>query len=212
MDASSDELTVFHLLVRGLGTINGVEFEATGDGRGDTSSGHLEFNATFSRVPEGLDPFGNLLGALILETTVFGREIGDAVNLMTLANGIFEFSQIVTGEGININSYGNVLMTGEREFTWNSQAVGQVHLKNVSEIEPFVAVMIPQGFGKFIETVPIPIIEQNRRMVIHLLRNFTFTPRSELRQPQLRDITVVPMVEGLKVSVDIMAAMRTFTS
>jgi hypothetical protein len=159
-------------------------------------------------MPRGSDPIANLLGILIIETTVFGREIEDAVSLMTLADGVFEFTQMVAGEGIDVRSVGDVSRSGDREFTWRSQAEGRVRMKNIKAIEPFEAVMIPQSFGRVIDVLELPLVVGAETRRAHVVRYFTFTPRSELRQLQLRRITIRPKVDGRTAAVDITATIR----
>jgi hypothetical protein len=199
----------FTIKIESSGTINGVQFEGTGAGKCDTSTGRITFGATFSEVAEGTTPFGNLLGVLIIPT-VFGREIGEARNLMTLTDGNFAFTQVIAGDGIHVRSHGHMSRTGESEVTWRSAGQGQVKLGSVTAIEPFAALMLPQGAGKIVDVVAIPLVEGGKRRTLHALRHFTFTPRAELKVPQLRHITVIPQVDGKTVNVDINSTISLF--
>jgi hypothetical protein len=201
----------FGLQIMGSGTINGVTFDAAGGGTGNTETGELSFRVTFSEISTDVDPLANLLGVLIIPT-VLGRTLGRAVNLMTLTDGVFEFTQVLSGEGINISSVGSMSRGGDEELAWTSKAEGSAQLKGVTGIEPFEAVMIPQGAGKVIDVLEIPLIVGRQTRRVHAVRNFTFTPRSELHQLQLRHIAIEPEIEGNTVGVNIMTTIREFTA
>ena len=204
-------VTRFRLQIRGSGTINGVTFDAVGSGTGDTETGELSFKVTFSEISKGVDPLACLLGVLIIPT-VLGRTSGNAVNLMTLAHGVFEFTQVLSGEGVNISSVGNMSRSGDEELTWRSEAEGSAQLKGVTAIEPFEAVMIPQGAGKVTDVLEIPLVGSRQTTRVHAVRNFTFTPRSELHQLQLRHIAIEPETTENTVGVNIMTTIREFTA
>ena len=201
----------FNLRVSGTGSVNGVSFEATGAGRGDSRSGELAFEVSFSDVPRGTDPLVNLLGVLIIPT-VLGREEDGAVNLMTLAGGDFEFTQVLSGEGVDISSVGRMTRSADDELVWTSEAEGTADLAGVTAIEPFEAVMVPQGPGRFVDVLRIPLVVRGRPRHVHAVRQFTFSPGAELPQLQLREITVDPAQDGKAVSVSIRSTIRPFTS
>jgi hypothetical protein len=151
------------------------------------------------------------LGVLIIPT-VLGRPLGRAVNLMTLTDGVFEFTQVLTGEEIDVSSVGKMSPSGDGELTWTSQAEGSAQLKGVTAIEPFEAVMIPQGAGKLPDVLEIPLIVREQTRRIHAVRNFTFTPKSELHQLQLRHISIEPETKGNTVGVNIVTSIREFNA
>lgn len=204
------ENDVFRIQIVGSGSINDVSFTAEGDGTGDTKTGRLRFDATFSEVPRDTDAFANLLGVLIIPTNVFGQELGDAVNLMTLAGGEFEFTQEITGEGIYTSSSGKVERSGDDEFTWSSRAEGRVELSSVDAIKPIDAVMIPSGRGTLTEVLTLPIVERGVERPLQAVRQFSYEPRSELSRLQLRRIEIEPRIEDRRVSVDIRSVITTF--
>jgi hypothetical protein len=206
------EQHVFDLGISGSGTINDVTFDVQGRGVGNTATGEFSFEVTFSDIARDTDPFANLLGVLILPTGAFGREIENARGLMTLAGGVFEFSQLIAGEGIQVRSTGNISRVNAREFVWNSHAEGVVKLKQVSAIEPLQVVMLPQGAGKLTEVISLPLIEQGRRIIAQSVRHFTFTPGAELKQLQLRHALVKHSVEGASVRVDTRSTIQPFFS
>jgi hypothetical protein len=200
----------FSLVIEGNGIVNDTSFSATGHGRGDSVTGRLSFQVTFSDVHEGTDPIANLLGVLILPTGLFGREIGGAVNFLTLAGGDFGFRQLLAADGIAAQSHGKLSPTGEREFTWSSSAEGQIELSRVSEIRPFNVVMVPAGLGKLVETIEWPIVDDDLVKRVHAIRHFTFEPVAGLDDHQLREIKLQTHVEGLTVQADISSSIRRF--
>lgn len=46
----------FSLVIEGAGLVNGTEFSASGRGEGNSLTGDLDFEVTFSEVHEGTDP------------------------------------------------------------------------------------------------------------------------------------------------------------
>jgi hypothetical protein len=202
----------FELLIQGSGRINDVSFDLEGTGQGSTVTGRFSFNTTFTDVAKGTDPFANVLGALIILTGAFGREAEGASNLITLADGVFGFTQLISGEGIDVSTVGDLSRTSETQFTWKSRAEGKVSLKKVSSIEPFDVVMLPQGMGKLIEVIALPLIDQRKRKIVNLVRDFTFNPKSQLSRLQLRHVTVTPRVTGRTVSVDTNSTIQVFPS
>jgi hypothetical protein len=198
----------YSLVIEGGGTINETSFTATGQGEGDSLSGSLSFEVTFSAVREGTDPIANLLGVLILPTGLFGRELDGATNLLTLSDGDFGFRQLLAGEGVAAQSNGKLGRTGDREFTWSSSAEGQVELTRVSEIRPFSVIMLPAGLGKLIETIEWPIAEDDVVRRVYAIRHFTFEPVAQLEDHQLRDVTIESQVDGLSVRLDINSSIR----
>jgi len=205
-DRRSDTFT---LEISGTGVVNDVEFEARGSGTGNSSTGRLQFAVEYSAIAEDTDPFAHLLGVLILETTVFGREIGNAQSLLTLADGVFEFTQEVMGDGIEVGSHGSVVHgDDEQSFRWTSISEGRVELRDVQRIEPFEAVMLPQGPGKMLDVLELPLVAGDSTHRVHIVRHFSFSPRAELPGIQLRRISVEPTIDGRRVGVDIHADMR----
>jgi hypothetical protein len=195
--------------IDGSGRVNDVEFTAVGHGLCDTGTGRISFGVNFSRLATGSHPLANLLGVLILPT-VFGREHGEAENLLTLTGGNFQFIQVMTGDGIDVASKGEMSRTGDEEVTWRSEAQGVVRLVDVSPIETFAAVMLPRGPGHVIDVLAIPLVEKGRRMVLHAIRDFKFEPTAALKRHQIRQISVVPNVESLSVNVAITSDIFIF--
>jgi hypothetical protein len=202
----------FDIEIEGVGTINGVAFDARGNGIGNAGTGRLSFSVEFSAIPDGTDPFAGVLGVLIIGTTVFGRELGDAYSLMTLADGEFEFTQMVAGPRIEVGGFGAVTRSSDRGFHWTSTADGTVDLRGVTSIEPFDAVMLPQGPGKLVDVLEFPVVAQTERHHVHVVRHFSFTPRAELPTIQLRAVEIKPTIEGRRVSVDIASEIRTMVN
>lgn len=201
----------FSLLIDGVGTVNGTRFTANGRGEGSSVTGDLSYEVEFSDVHEGTDLFANLLAVLILPTGLFGRELDDAENLLTIAGGEFRFSQLLAGEGVSAQASGKLTLTGEREFTFSSSAEGEVNFVRVSAIHPFSVIMVPAGLGKLIETIEWPIVERDEVRRIYSIRHFTFEPVRTLRQEQLRDVRIEPPhADGLRLELRINSAIRPF--
>ena len=198
----------FSLVIEGSGTVNETSFTATGAGEGDSSSGRLWFDVEFSAVSEGTDPLANLLAVLILPTGLFGREENGAENLLTLADGDFGFRQLLAGDGIAAQSSGTLARTGDRQFTWSSLAEGRVELRSVSEIHPFNVIMLPAGLGKLIETIEWPIVDDGAPKRVYAIRHFSFKPIAELKEHQLREVTIKPQVRGLNARLEIDSQIR----
>jgi len=201
--------TRFDIKIAGTGTVNAVDFSATGGGRCDTSTGRIAFDVEFSRLAGGSHPLANLLGVLIIPT-VFGRQHDGAQNLMSLTGGNFQFTQVMTAKGIAVTSTGSMSRTGESEVTWRSSADGTVRLADVSAIEPFSAVMLPRKAGHVVDVLSIPLVQRGRRLIVHAIRDFKFTPRAKLAQHQIRHITVKPKVDRLSVGVAITSDIFPF--
>lgn len=201
--------TRFDIKIAGKGKVNAVEFAATGGGRCDTATGRIAFDVEFSRLARGSHPLANLLGVLIIPT-VFGREHDGARNLMSLTGGNFEFTQVMTAKGIAVTSKGSMSRTADDEVTWRSSAEGTVRLAGVSAIEPFSAVMLPRQAGHVVDVLSIPLVQRGRRLVVHAIRDFRFTPRARLAQHQIRHITVKPTVGRLSVGVAITSDIFPF--
>lgn len=201
--------TRFDIKIAGKGKVNAVEFAATGGGRCDTATGRIAFDVEFSRLARGSHPLANLLGVLIIPT-VFGREHDGARNLMSLTGGNFEFTQVMTAKGIAVTSKGSMSRTADDEVTWRSSAEGTVRLADVSAIEPFSAVMLPRKAGHVVDVLSIPLVQRGRRLVVHAIRDFRFTPRARLAQHQIRHITVKPTVRRLSVGVAITSDIFPF--
>lgn len=201
--------TRFDIKIAGSGNVNAVAFSATGGGRCDTASGRIAFGVEFSRLARGSHPLANLLGVLIIPT-VFGREHEGAQNLMSLTGGNFRFTQVMTAKGVSVTSEGSMSRTGDGEVTWRSNAEGTVRLADVSAIEPFSAVMLPRKAGHVVDVLSIPLVRRGRRLIVHAVRDFRFTPRATLAQPQIRHITVKPKVDRLSVGVSITSDIFPF--
>ena len=202
----------FDLKIFGSGAINDVAFDVGGRGVGNTATGEFSFEVTFSDVARDTDPFANVLGVLILPTGAFGLEMENARGLMTLAGGVFAFSQMISGAGIQVRSTGHIARINAREFVWHSHAEGVVRLKQVTAIEPLQVVMLPQGAGKLTEVISLPLIEEGRRVIAQSVRHFTFTPSAELGQLQLRHAIVSHSVEGTTVRVNTRSTIQPFFS
>ena len=198
----------FSLVIEGSGVVNGTRFTAAGRGEGDARSGALSFEVDFSAIADGTDPVANLLGVLILATGLFGKELDGAENLLTLTDGDFYFTQLLAGDGVEVNANGKLGRTGEREFEWSSYAEGDAALSSVSEIRPFEVIMIPAGHGKLIETVQWPIVDAGELKHVQAIRHFSFDPAAQLRDHQLREVAIKPRVDGLTVRLDIDTAVR----
>ncbi|MDX3537881.1 hypothetical protein PV721_26690 [Streptomyces sp. MB09-01] len=192
------------------GSINGIEFTAEGSGSADPSRGLIEFGVAFHPTPPGADTFGALLSILIIPTAIFGRELDESFNLLTLANGSFQFRQDVAGEGVAARSFGEVKGGGRGSFNWSSRADGFVEMEGVSSVEPFDAVMIPQGAGKMIESLSIPILCSTGRRLVTIVRQFTFAPDADLPGLQLRRMILEPTIGIGSVSVKIQADIMPF--
>lgn len=201
--------TRFDIKIAGAGTVNAVDFSATGGGRCYTGTGRIAFDVEFSRLARGSHPLANLLGVLIIPT-VFGREHDGAQNLMSLTGGNFRFTQVMTAKGVAVTSQGSMSRTGEGEVTWRSSAEGTVRLADVSAIEPFSAIMLPRKAGHVVDVLSIPLVQRGRRLVVHAIRDFRFTPRASLAQHQIRHITVKPKVDGRSVGVAITSDIFPF--
>ncbi|MEU7599546.1 hypothetical protein [Streptomyces sp. NPDC041003] len=192
------------------GSINGVEFTAEGSGSADPSRGLVEFGVVFRPTLPGTDTFGALLSILIIPTTGFGREFDGSVNLLTLTNGSFQFRQDVAGEGVAARSVGEFKRTGNGSFHWSSNVDGFVEIEGVTSVEPFDAVMIPQGAGKMIESLSIPVVSSSGRQIVTIVRQFTFSPGVDLAGLQLRRMTLEPTIGTGSVSVKIKADIMPF--
>lgn len=202
---------VFELQIEGDGLINDTAFWTMGTGRGDTRTGDLAFQVTFSELAEGADPLANVLSSLILPTGLFGREVDGALSLLTLAGGEFSFRQRLAGEGVAAESTGVLVRgTSSRGLVWRSQAKGRVKLRHVSEIRPVRVVMIPSGPGRLIETIQWSVVDQGKDKVFHAVRDFTFNPAAELPGPQFRDVVVRHRSEGRQVSLQINSTILPF--
>ncbi len=201
--------TRFDIKIASTGTVNAVDFSATGGGRCDTSTGRIAFDVEFSRLARGSHPLANLLGVLIIPT-VFGRQHDGAQNLMSLTGGNFQFTQVMTAKGIAVTSTGSMSRTGESEVTWRSSADGTVRLADVSAIEPFSAVMLPRKAGHVVDVLSIPLVQRGRRLIVHAIRDFKFTPSAKLAQHQIRHITVKPKVDRQSVGVAITSDIFPF--
>ena len=100
--------------------------------------------------------------------------------------------------------------TGDSEVTWRSSAEGTVRLADVSAIEPFSAVMLPRKAGHVVDVLSIPLVQRGRRLVVHAIRDYRFTPRATLAQHQIRHITIKPKVDRLSVGVTITSDIFPF--
>ncbi|MFI1508117.1 hypothetical protein [Streptomyces sp. NPDC020597] len=187
-----------------------MEFTAEGSGSVDPSRGFVEFSVEFRPPPPRADTFGSLLSILIIPTTGFGREFDGSVNLLTLTNGSFQFRQDVASEGVSVRSVGEVSRAGDSLFHWSSQADGSVELEGVSAVEPFDAVMIPQGAGKIAESLSIPVISATGRRLVTIFRQFTFAPDTDLPGLQLRRMVLKPTIGMSSISVQIQADIMPF--
>lgn len=196
--------------ITGVGSVNGESFKAEGRGHGDPTVGKWDFAVTFSVVPRDVDPIANLLGILILPTVVFGRTSGDATNLLTIADGVLEFTQILRGNDTAVQSVGTIRRTAPGELHWDSEATGVIHIPKLAEIEPFDAVTLPQGRGKLMDVFALPFLDGARaRHVVQVVREITFTPKAELKQIQFRHITIESTVKGRTVEVRTRSIIRT---
>ena len=195
--------------ITGKGRVNGVSFDAKGHGVGDAITGTWDFSVTFSEVPARVDPFANLLGILILPTSIFGTVRGDAVNLLRLAGGVISFTQILRGDDIAVESGGAITSTSGDGLHWHSEADGEIHIDRLSSIEPFEAVMLPQGFGKVTEVFALPFSGSHGRHLVHAVRQLTFTPRAAVPSVQFRHIRIGSTVEDKTVNVTTTSIIRT---
>jgi hypothetical protein len=204
-------MSIHKIEINSRGNLNGVDYAAKGSGTADPSLGLIEFGVSFYPTPPGADSFGSLLSILIIPTSGFGREIGNTVNLLTLTNGTFQFRQDVAADGIAATSTGKMDRVGTESFHWDSHAGGVVELEGVTGVDPFDAVMIPQGDGKITEVLSIPLICSAGRRPVTIVRQFTFAPHVGLSEMQLRRMTLEPTIRKDSVSVKIKADIIPFT-
>jgi hypothetical protein len=199
----------YGLGIEGRGRVNGMDYVVSGRGRCDPRVGDIAFDVSFSHIAPGCAPLGQLLGVLIIPT-VFGREIGQARNLLTIAGGEFSFAQAMAADGIAVESEGSMSRPARRELVWRSRAAGNVRLGEVSAIEPFSAIMLPQGGGKILDVLTIPLIENGARRMVQAVRTFTFRPGAELPERQLRRISIETKVDGARIGVSIHSELSVF--
>jgi hypothetical protein len=198
--------------VSGTGLVNGERYDVEGAGTGNAALGQWDFSAEFSTVPRDVDPFANLLGILILPTIVFGRQLGDAVNLLTLADASLEFTQTLRGDDVAVQSVGTIRRLSPGELHWHSEASGDIRLPALSAVEPFDAVMLPQGPGRLIDTFALPFQGRQGRQILHAVRQVTFTPRADMKEIQFRRITIHWSVQGSSVNVKTLSVIRSLNA
>lgn len=190
------------------GHINGEDFSGQGTGTGDAETGAWDFAVTFSRIPPQGSAFATLIGILILPTMIFGREDENTTNLLTLAGGDVEFTQLTDGERIAVQSYGSIRAVDSTTMLWRSQAVGTLELGEVYGIEPFDAVMVPSGHGRIFDILTFPFQTNKGRELVNAVRNVTFNPYFELQQVQFRRIEIEPSGDGAFVRVNTRSQLR----
>lgn len=200
---------VYRLRIEGSGRINDTEYTAAGDGTCDPEAGDIRFQVAFSQIASNADPLGHLLAVLIIPT-VFGRERGGARNLLTVADGAFEFTQSMAADDLTVESCGSMEKVSAREIVWRSSARGHVRIGRVARIDPFTAVMIPQGGGRMLDVLSIPLIETDRTTVVHAVRSFDFRADAVLEQQQLRRISIRTEVEARRITATITSEMSPF--
>ncbi|MFD7782278.1 hypothetical protein ACFV4Q_04170 [Streptomyces nojiriensis] len=83
-------------------------------------------------------------------------------------------------------------------------------MEGVSAVEPFDAVMIPQGPGKIIESLSLSAIADARRRLVTIVRQFTFAPDLALPGLQLRRMALEATMGTGSVSVKIQADIMPF--
>jgi hypothetical protein len=194
--------------ISSAGRINGEEFEGRGSGTGDSGTGAWDFEVTFSRIPPDADAFAVLVGVLILPTVIFGREEDGTRNLLSLANGNVEFTQLTEGDQVAVQSRGSIKTTDEGRLSWLSRADGEIRMREVREVEPFDAVMLPLGAGKIADVLTFPFITSQGRQLVHAVRNITFSPSAELPGMQFRRIRIQPAVSAATVRVATRSMLR----
>jgi hypothetical protein len=198
------------MLIASTGNINGCEFTASGEGTANPSTGVIQFSAEFTEIPAKADPFGSLLAILILPTSMFGMEIDNAVNLLTLSGGSFEFIQHVGGDGVSARADGTLARRPSGEFLWISRAEGYVNTGEIRSVDPFDAVMIPNGPGSVKESICLPLNTRTGRHLITIFREFSLGSASELPGLQLRRMTLEPDIRASSVAVAIDTAIIPF--
>jgi len=202
--------TAHSISIAGGGELNGVHFNAEGQGRGDPDKGHITFEVEFSPTPPRANPFGSLLSTLIIPTVAFGLEKDSANNMLTLAPDGFSFVQAVMGDDVVAESTGTFYRRSAQEFSWHAHTLGTVTLPAVIEVDPFTAIMIPQGRGKVMETISMNLRTADGDRSISFLRTFTFPPHRDLPQPQLRHMTLKPAIRLDSIAVELTAAIVPF--
>lgn len=195
--------------ISSAGRINGEDFDGRGWGTGDAETGAWDFEVTFSRVPREASAFATLVGILILPTIIFGREDDDTTNLLTLAGGDIEFTQLTDGSGVAVQSQGNIRTQGPDTMIWRSEAFGDLQMPEVHGVEPFDAVMLPSGPGRIADVLTFPFLTKRGRELVHAVRNVTFNPQAELRHVQFRRIEIRPTSEGSTVRVITRSQLRS---
>jgi len=194
--------------ITSVGLINSEEFEGHGVGIGDPDSGSWDFEVTFSRVPLDTDAFATLVGILILPTVIFGREEDGTKNLLTLADGNLEFTQLTEGDDAGVRSHGSIRAGQEGRLSWFSRAEGEMRIREVREVEPFDAIMLPLGAGKIVDVLTFPFITSKGRQLVHAIRTITFSPNVELPGVQLRRVHIEPIEQAATVRVVTRSTLR----
>jgi hypothetical protein len=198
------------LTIESSGNINSRDFSAKGSGTADTASGRIHFEVEFDVVPPETDPFGSLLAMLIWDTTVHGKEEGDAVNLLSLSEGPYEFAQHIGGDTVSASAKGQIEKTAENQYRWSSMSEGVVDLDRVASVESFDAVMVPDGPGRLYEYISLPIASATGRRVIPIVRHISFNSNNELPGMQIRHMKLTPEISPKYVSVSIETAIWPF--
>lgn len=197
--------------IESTGVINDIEYSARGQGLADAELGRVDFATTFEPVPAGASAFGTLLSILIIPTSGFGRELDGSTNLLSLVDASFDFVQDVTGEGISVHVEGGFRRAADERYLWTAHGSGTVALGDVTAADPFTAVMLPDGPGRMIECITIPLMTVEGRRDVTLLRRFTFHDGAELPGMQLRTMLLRPEVDGATASVRLQADVRPFS-
>jgi|SoiMethySBSTD1v2_1073268.scaffolds.fasta_scaffold107232_4 hypothetical protein len=201
MQPSRPPSTRLPIDITSTGRVNGASFTANGTGVGDAGTGDWDFEVTFADKAADADAFATLVGILILPTVVFGREDGSTRNLLSLVGGNLEFTQLTDGDEVSVASRGSIRATPDGRLSWTSEAEGEIGLREVKEVEPFDAVMLPLGPGKIADVLTFPFVTPRGRRLVQAVRTITFNPAADLPGVQFRRVSIEPTAtaDGVRV-------------
>lgn len=197
--------------IESTGVINDIEYSARGHGLADAESGRVDFAATFQPVPAGASAFGSLLSILIIPTAGFGRELDGSTNLLSLIDASFDFVQDAAGDGVSVHAEGSFRRGEGGSYLWTSRASGTVTLGDVTSVDPFAAVMLPDGPGRMLECITVPLMTSEGLHEVSIVRRFAFHGGAELPDMQLRTMILHPEVDGATAAVRIQGDVRPFS-
>lgn len=195
-------MSLYEFQIESSGVINEVSYRAQGTGYADPDNGRIDFEATFDPVPKGSGAFGTLLSILIVPTVGFGRENDGSMNLLTVANSAFDFTQDVSGEGVAVQARGDFRSKRDSPgWLWRSEAVGSVALDEIDSVEPFQAVMVSTAPGHMVDCLTMPLTTLRGRLSINIVRHFTFAEKAAPPRLQVRHMLLRPEVSGATAGV-----------